>query len=125
MTDITLRKFTDPFTAKSYAGDRAPYAPAYDANLSATYRAATGWFAGAELSAVGKTFYDESENPLYASAAHTVVNARLGYETARWRTTLYGENLANAGYTALIIPGVHQAAPGAPRTYGVEAVVKF
>ena len=125
VTDITLREFTDPFTAKSYAGDRAPYAPAYDANLSATYRATTGWFAGAEVAAVGKTFYDESENPLYASAAHTVVNARLGYETARWRASLYGENLANEGYAALIIPGVHQAAPGAPRTYGVEAVVKW
>lgn len=125
VTDITLREFTDPFTAKSYAGNRAPYAPAYDANLSATYRTTTGWFTSAELAAVGKTFYDESENPLSASRAHAIVNARLGYETARWRASLYGENLANEGYAALLIPGVHQAAPGAPRTYGVEAVVKW
>lgn len=124
-TDVMLREFTDPFTAKSHAGNRAPYAPDYDAHFSATYRAAAGWFAGAELAATGKTFYDESENPLFAANAHAVVNARLGYDAARWRVSVYGENLAGKGYSALIIPGVRHAAPGAPRTWGVEAGWKW
>jgi iron complex outermembrane receptor protein len=125
VTDVTLREFTDPFTAISYAGRRAPYAPDYDAHLSATWRATAGWFAGTEVAATGRTFYDESENPLFASRAHAVVNARAGYDTTHWRMSLYGENLFDEGYAALIIPGVRHAAPGAPRTGGVEAVVKF
>ena len=125
LTDITLREFIDPITKKDYSGNRAPAAPAYDASLSATYRIATGWFAAAEFSAVGKTFFDESENPAFASLAHQVVNARVGYEAARWRASVYGENVFDEGYAALIIPGVRHAAPGAPRTFGVELAVKW
>src|SRR5207302_1146077 len=33
VTDVTLREFTDPFTKRSYAGNRAPYAPDYDAHI--------------------------------------------------------------------------------------------
>ena len=124
-TDITLRDFTDPFTHISYDGKRAPYAPSYDANLSATYRHPSGWFAAAELAAIGRTYFDESENPAFAAAAHATVNARLGYETRRWRLALFSENLADESYYTLIIPGVGHAVPGAPRTYGVEAAVKW
>ncbi|MSU23803.1 MAG: TonB-dependent receptor [Opitutus sp.] len=125
VTQITLREFTDPFTKKSYAGNRAPYAPDYDAHVSATWHSPSGWFAGAEVAAIGRTFYDESENPLFASRAHAVLNARAGYDTPRWRVSLSGENLSDETYAALIIPGVRHAAPGAPRTYGFEATVKW
>jgi len=124
-TDVTLRTFTDPFTGANYAGNRAPYTPSYDANLSATYRDPTGWYAGAEVSFVGKTYYDESENPDFAQSAHEIVNARIGYDTRRWRVGVYGENLGDESYYTLIIPGVGHAVPGAPRTYGVEAAVKW
>ena len=125
ITDVTLREFTDPFTNKSYAGNRAPYAPAYDAHLSATWRAPSGWFAAAELAATGKTFFDESENPTFESRAHAVFGARGGFDAPRWRVTLYGENLGDEHYTTLIVPGVRHVAPGAPRTCGFEAVAKF
>ena len=125
VTDVTLREFTDPFTNKSYAGNRAPYAPAYDAHLSATWRPGAGWFAATELARNGKTFFDESENPAFAAKAHTVVNARAGYDTARWRVSAYGENVFDEAYDTLIVPGVRHAAPGAPRTYGVECAVKW
>ena len=125
LTEVTLREFTDPLTAKSYAGKRAPYAPSYDSHLSATWRPGQGWFAGAELAAIGKTFFDESENPTFASRAHLIANARFGYDTPRWRVTLYGENLGDTRYAALIIPGVRHFAPGAPRTFGLEAAVKW
>lgn len=125
LTDVELREFTDPFTGKSYAGNRAPYAPEYDAHLSATYRLPSGWFAGADVAATGNTFYDESENALFASGKRTVANARLGYETSRWRVSVYGENLADEDYYTLIIPGVRHGAPGAPRTWGIEAAMKW
>jgi hypothetical protein len=125
VTDVTLREFTDPFTKKSFAGNRAPYAPGYDANFSATWRGPSGWFAAGEVAATGKTYFDESENSLFASRAHATINARLGYEAAHWRLSLHAENLGDETYAAFIIPGVRHVAPGAPRTYGFEATAKW
>lgn len=125
VTDITLHEFTDPFTRQNLAGRRAPYAPAYDAQVGATWRDPSGWFAAAELAATGRTFFDESENPLFAARAHTVVAARFGRDLAGWRLSLFGENLGDARYVTLIIPGVRHASPGAPRTFGFEAVKKW
>lgn len=125
VTEVTLRRFVDPFTGTNYAGNRAPYAPSYDANLSATFHDRRGWFATAEVSSIGKTFYDESEDPSFAQRARTVANARIGFDTPRWRVSVFGENLFDAHYYSLIVPGVGHGAPGAPRTYGIEAAVKW
>ena len=125
VTDVRLREFTDLFTKQSFAGKRAPYAPAYDAQVSAIWRGPSGWFAAGEVAATGKTFFEESENPLFASPAHTIVNVHFGYDALRWRVSLFGENLGGESYAALIIPGVRHVAPGAPRTYGLEAVKKW
>lgn len=125
LTEVTLRRFVDPFTGTNYAGKRAPYAPAYDANLSATFRDPRGWFATAEVSSIGKTFYDESEDAAFAQRARTTANARIGFDAPRWRVSVFGENLFDAHYYSLIVPGVGHGAPGAPRTYGVEAAVKW
>ena len=125
VTDVTLREFTDPFTNRSYAGNRAPYAPTYGAHASAMWRPAAGWFAAVELARTGKTFFDESENSAFAAKAHTVVDARLGYDAARWRLSVYGENIFDEAYYSLIIPGVRHATPGAPRTFGLECAVKW
>ena len=125
LTEITLREFTDPFTQINYSGKRAPYAPTYDANLSVTYRHASGWFAGAEAAFAGKTFYDESESAAFAQDARGTLNARIGFDAPRWRVSLFGENLTDEEYYSLIIPGVGHAVPGAPRIYGVEAVIKW
>jgi outer membrane receptor protein involved in Fe transport len=125
VTDITLRKFVDPFTGVSYAGNRSPYVPTYDANLSATFHDHRGWFATAEVSSIGKTFYDESENPSFAQKARTTANARFGFDAPRWRVSVFGENLFDAHYYSLIVPGVGHGVPGAPRMYGVEAAIKW
>lgn len=124
-TDVSLREFTDPFTKVSYKGQRAPYAPDYDWHLGATYRAPSGWFAGAELAGVGRTFFEESNSTAFTSGRHQTANARVGYSTSRWRASVYGENLTNERYYAAIIPGVGHGTPGAPRAYGFEVVWKW
>ena len=65
------------------------------------------------------------ETAKYTQGAYALVGVRAGYETAHWTFTAYGENLTNRGYYALIVPGVNSANPGAPRTFGAEAAVKF
>jgi len=125
VADLTLREFTDPFTHVSYSGQRAPYAPAFNASLGADYRLGRGWFASAELRATGRTYYVESGDPAAAQPAYAVASARLGYEASRWRLTLFGENLADAHYYALMIPGVGHGVPGAPRTFGAEISLQW
>lgn len=124
-TDTTLRDFTDPFTGKNYAGHRAPYVPGYDAHLAIAYHAANGLFTAFDATAIGRTFYDESENPAFAPASHVTGNAQLGYETSRWSLTGYVENLADVRYASLVIPGIDHQVPGVPRTYGVEVARKW
>ena len=41
------------------------------------------------------------------------------------RIAVFAENLADEDHYTLIIPGVGHAVPAAPRTYGIEAVLKW
>jgi iron complex outermembrane recepter protein len=125
LTDVTLLEFRDPLNGTSYDGNRAPYAPAFTLGLSVTYRSARGWFATANASAVGKTFYTESEDATYAQAAFALLGARAGFDARRWRITVHVENASGKGYYTLIVPGVGSAAPGPPRTIGTELTAKF
>jgi iron complex outermembrane receptor protein len=125
VTDVTLREFSDPFTGANYAGKRAPYTPDYDALFNLVWRPARGWFARAEAAATGRTYYDESEDLRFAARAHTVLNLQAGYDGGPWRVSVFGRNLTDEGYYSLIVPGVGHAVPGAPRTFGVECMVRF
>ena len=124
-TDVTLRRFTAPFALTPSDGNRAPYVPLYDASLRVTYRHESGWFAGVNASATGKTFYDESETNATAQRAYGLLGAQLGWENSRWRVGVYGENLTGEEYYSSITAGINHGTPGAPRTYGVQATLKF
>lgn len=122
---VTLGDFRDPFTNTSYAGNRAPYAPEYTAHLGASYRHSLGWFVAGDVGSTGQTRYDEAENPRFTQGSYALVNARAGYETARFRVTFFAENITDRNYYALIVPGVDHGALGAPRTWGVEFSGRF
>jgi iron complex outermembrane receptor protein len=124
-TDVTLRRFTAPFSATPSDGNRAPYVPNYDASLRVTYRHENGWFVGVDASAAGKTFYDESETAATAQRTYGLLGAQLGWENRRWRVGFYGENLTGEEYYSSITAGIGHGTPGAPRTYGVQATLKF
>jgi iron complex outermembrane receptor protein len=125
VTDVTLRTFSDPYTAENYAGNRAPAVPAYDGSLRAVLSFKPGFFAEAGVSANGRTYYTEGEDLSLGQRAYTLTAARLGYERAGWRLVFYGSNLGNTRYLSAITPGAGHATPGEPRTLGAEVSRKF
>ena len=124
-TDVTLVQFNDPVSGTSFDGHRAPYVPNYTASFRADYEDASGWFGGVGITAVGRTYYTESENLFYAQRAYALLGAHFGYGIGRWRVSVYCNNLTNVGYYSSITAGVNSGTPGAPRTYGAQLTVKF
>jgi outer membrane receptor protein involved in Fe transport len=120
LTDVTLQDFTDPYTGMSYSGDRAPYAPTGNGALRIDYRPARGFFASADMTWTGKTFYDEKETAYLSQDAYTLFNASAGYSFARADIRIFGRNLGDKAYYSAITPGVGHATPGAPGTWGGE-----
>jgi iron complex outermembrane receptor protein len=125
VASVRLDRFVAPITGQDESGNEAPDAPLYNAGLEAAYRPGMGWFAAARLSCVGRTRYDELGTARYTQGAYSLAGLRAGYETRRWTIAAYAENLANTRYYELIIPGVNSGEPGAPRTVGAKASVKF
>lgn len=122
-------------------GDRLPYAPEWNANLSADYR----WSLGGETSAfVGgnirlvsdqETDFDIAYQLTYGRRlkidGYATVDLRAGIETSRFNVQLYARNLANtrglvnAGQF-LTRPGtLVNASPIRPRTFGVTVGASF
>lgn len=134
-TDVTLRKFTDPYTGVSYAGKHAPAVPGYDASLRIDYTQTQGdrhfgstprgWFVGGGVSGRGQVFYTEGEDPAFGQKPVWLLDAHVGYAGPRWRLTLYGRNLTDERYYSAITPGTGHGTPGAPRTSGVELTLRF
>ena len=120
LTDVTLQDFTDPYTGISYAGDRAPYAPTGNGALRVAYRPARGFFASADLTWTGRTFYDEQETAGLSQDAYTLFDASAGYAFARADISIFGRNLGDKAYYTSITAGVAHGTPGAPGRWGGE-----
>ena len=124
-TDVTLRQFTDPYTGVSYAGNRAPSVPEFDASLRADFESPAGFFGGVELTANGRTYYTEAEDLRFGQKSYALLGAHLGFAHDRYRVTFYGQNLTDEAYYSAITPGTNHGTPGAPRTVGIEFGAKF
>jgi len=124
-TRVVLREFRDPYTGTDYSGHRAPYVPRFDASLSAEYRHRCGFFAQAGLTAAGRTDFTEANTDFFAQQSRSLVNARLGYGRRDWSVAVFGENLGDRAYYTSIAPGTYHGTPGAPRTVGAEASLRF
>jgi iron complex outermembrane recepter protein len=125
LTHITLRDFRDPYSGDVFDGKQAPYMPAYDAGLRVDYQHATGWFGGVDVISNGRTYYTEDENRLFSQSAYTLVGGRLGWGGQRLRVSVSGANLTNERYYSSITPGPFHGTPGAPRTWVIEAALRF
>lgn len=125
LTNTTLSNFTDPYGGTVFDGNRVPFVPSYDLHLRAHYQHESGFYAGAALTTQGKTYYTEAEDPTFAQDTYTLLDARLGYATDRYRIGISGRNLTDEGYYSAITPGTFHGTPGAPRTWMAELTLLF
>ena len=72
----------------------------------------------------GGYFFDLT-NTIY-TATKTFVDANLSIDAGKWTVGLYGKNLTNARYAEnMSITGADLRVPNQPRSYGVEASIRF
>jgi len=125
LTDTTLEDFVDPYTNQVFDGNQVPFVPAHDLSFRADYTSASGFYAGLRVANLGKTYYTEAEDDFFAQGSYTLVAAKLGYATDRYRIGIAGSNLTDEDYYSAITPGTFHGTPGAPRAYWVEATFHF
>jgi outer membrane receptor protein involved in Fe transport len=107
------------------------HAPNYQINLGAKYRATSGFYAQADLTAVDQFYFDNVHD--FKSEAYQLINARIGYETQKYEIYLWGKNLTDETYATrglyfdLDYDGVKDEfiRLGDPRQIGVTARVYF
>ena len=130
----------------NFNGLRPYQSPPFTASVAADYRKPVSdnlvGFVGADIAFTDKSYLLETLDPRSMQNGYALLNARLGVEAedGRWRISAFGRNLTNkVYYTAsqlLVLNGVMSAggftAPtgfvgwyAPPRTYGIEASVKF
>lgn len=124
-TAARLDRFADPFTGRSFAGTRLPYAPAHTIGLSLGYTHRSGWFGAVDYFWSGRVHFEEANDARFTQPAYGVWQATAGVRRGNLRIALFGENLADTFYYELISPGVNHGAPGEPRRIGVEIGYRF
>jgi iron complex outermembrane receptor protein len=123
-----------PSTPINLNGNTLRLAPEHTLNVGAQYKAqiSNGFelIPRVEFSHRSKFFATEFNNDATAQDGYSLWNARLTLvpEAAGWRLAIFGNNLADEDYFALINEsqaGLASGVSGAPRTFGVELGVKF
>jgi iron complex outermembrane recepter protein len=72
------------------------HAPAYQYAAGVNWRHPQGWFARVELTGRDAFYFSDSHDQ--RSGAYDLLNARLGWENARWQVSAWARNLGNTTY---------------------------
>jgi len=110
---------------KAYEGNEVPFAPRYNANLILQYYLPWGMYVRGEGSWLGKSYFGEDN--AYSQNAYMVVNAKIGYETDHFNIHFYVKNALDKTYYTFVNSrgGVEKGLLGNPRTFGIQAVLRF
>ena len=92
--DAEFNEFINEFGEDLSGRDQA-HAPSYTFSLNFNYQQGP-WFAS--VSADGKDDFFFSDRHSIKSKSYTLYNASLGFESERWKVTLWGRNLTNKDY---------------------------
>lgn len=105
------------------AGKEFMYAPRWTVSAGGTWRADNGMFVNLNANYRDKN-YQGVDNTIEVKA-RTLLNGKIGYETARWSAYLYANNLLDAHYMQYARPEDGIALLGAPRTVGLILEARF
>lgn len=106
-------------------GSQVPFVPDFTASVGFDYDFGNGFFMGASARFVGDTFYDNSENPLFAQSSYNVLDAQFGYQTEDWSLVLYGRNILDEDYYTFVNSQIFAGAPADPGVVGVRYERRF
>jgi outer membrane receptor protein involved in Fe transport len=117
-------EFTEHET-HAYVGNHVPLAPAYQAGLSAQYISPWGLSLRAEGIWTGKSYFGEDN--LYSQDDYVIANARIGYQIDTFGIFFYMKNAFDKTYYTFANSrgGVDKGILGVPRTFGVQATLRF
>ena len=108
-------------------------APHWQGAVNATYRDARGPFARVDVTGMGGYYFDLPPNQT-VSKPYGLINAKIGWETARWSAYLSGRNLLDKRYPVRgfyfgdvppNFPNELYVQLGDPRTWVASVSVKF
>jgi iron complex outermembrane receptor protein len=117
-------EWTDSVSGTDYAGKRLPWVPELTWNVGAGYTHSSGLFARADVSGVGKQYFDAG-NTLEQTDYQTV-DLRTGYAWEGVTLTLWARNLFDARYaTKKTRTTTVLLEDGAPRTFGATVEWRF
>ncbi len=126
LVDAEFSDSNNPFSGDDLSGNKLTFSPNFSYNLAVQYRSPMGIFGRVELQGVGETFFDDANT--LKQDPHSIVNARLGYETDGFGVYLFANNLFNTEYIsqAFALPPIGDIASfGAPLTYGIQFRTRF
>ena len=120
MNETKFDKFKD--TDGNHKGNINPFAPKYNYNLGAKYRADTGYYASANLNGYGKMYFDKENK--YEKKAYKLVNTKIGYETEEYDIYLYGKNILDKNHDS---KGYHDSYTiySEQRELGIQLAYRF
>jgi iron complex outermembrane receptor protein len=131
--DGTYTQFVGATTGGSdFTGNKTEKTPQWTINLGADFDLPVGdgtVIFAPRFAYVGKTFLQPDNAPFNVEDGYALVNLRTGYEfgDGRYGIYLWARNLTNTQYKlfARQFAGSDQVLFGDPRTFGIEASVKF
>ena len=129
--DTEFDENKDPFNPagpKDYTGNKLPLSPEYTASLSVQYRLSWGLFARAESNWFGDTYFDEAN--IHKQGGYCIVNGKIGYEKEHFDIYFFVNNIFDKEYYTFLFddpmdPTKDLGTIGDPRTFGIQATVRF
>lgn len=120
-THIRFDDYIDPIEGTDFTGNTAPFVPEFTMLTALQYKHPQGYFARAEWSWRGNTYFDESN--LLHQGAYSVINLRLGYAKDHYEGYVFVNNLSDTYYYTTQLGA--RGAPGDPTVAGVRLAYHY